>query len=121
MDLEPLIRDTLPLKTGNLYTSWNIDLLYCNLNGSYPSLPSDSNQDLIQRHGDQLLQLREQRKTRKIDHRSESAGIDLDRFRHGSMHEIGRDLYELESKTEIIHSGLLSSAESEPLSPGERF
>lgn len=60
-----MIKDILPAKTGNHYTSWNIDLLYCNLNGSHPSLSNDPNQDLIQRHGEQLLQLRDQKKMRK--------------------------------------------------------
>ncbi|CAF3845624.1 unnamed protein product, partial [Adineta steineri] len=62
VDLEQVIKDTTPPKTGNIYTSWNIDLLYCNLIGSYPSLPNDSSQDLIQRHGTQLLQLKENKK-----------------------------------------------------------
>jgi hypothetical protein len=60
-----LIKEPLPLKSGNIYTSWNIDLLYCNLIGSYPTLLNDPGQDLIQRHGMQLLQLRENKKFRK--------------------------------------------------------
>ena len=48
-----------------IYTPWNIDLLYCNLIGSYPGLSNDLSQDLIQRHGQQLLQLRENKKIRK--------------------------------------------------------
>ncbi|CAM4873794.1 unnamed protein product [Rotaria socialis] len=62
VDLEQLIKETIPPKTKNIYTSWNIDLLYCNLVGAYPPLSSDSSQDLIQRHGTQLLQLRENKK-----------------------------------------------------------
>jgi hypothetical protein len=61
-----LIKETLPPKIGNIYTSWNIDLLYCNLTGSYPSLSNDLSQDLIQRHGTQLLQLRENKKIRRF-------------------------------------------------------
>ncbi|CAF0727305.1 unnamed protein product [Rotaria sordida] len=62
VDLEQLIKETLPPKTRNTYTSWNIDLLYCNLVGSYPLLPNDLSQDLVQRHGTQLLQLKENKK-----------------------------------------------------------
>ncbi|UJR27028.1 hypothetical protein I4U23_008332 [Adineta vaga] len=62
VELEQVIREVLPPKTGNIYTSWNIDLLYCNLIGSYPSLSNDLSQDLIQRHGTQLLQLKENKK-----------------------------------------------------------
>ncbi|CAF2646870.1 unnamed protein product [Rotaria sp. Silwood2] len=61
-DIEQLIKETLPPKTKNIYTPWNTDLLYCNLVGSYPSLSNDLNQDLVQRHGTQLLQLRENKK-----------------------------------------------------------
>ncbi len=60
-----MIKEALPPKIGNIYTSWNIDLLYCNLIGSYPALSNDLSQDLIQRHGMQLLQLRENKKFRK--------------------------------------------------------
>lgn len=59
-----MIKETLPPKTGNTSTPWSIDLLYCNLIGAYPSLSNDSSQDLVQRHGTQLLQLRENKKTR---------------------------------------------------------
>ncbi|CAF3449227.1 unnamed protein product [Rotaria sp. Silwood1] len=62
VDLEQLIKETLPPKTRNTYTSWNIDLLYCNLIGPYPSLSNDLSQDLVQRHGTQLLQLKENKK-----------------------------------------------------------
>jgi hypothetical protein len=66
VDLEQVIKESLPPKTGNVYTSWNIDLLYCNLIGSYPSLSNDLSQDLIQKHGAQLLQLRETKKMRRF-------------------------------------------------------
>ncbi|CAF3840940.1 unnamed protein product [Rotaria magnacalcarata] len=62
VDLEQLIKEAIPPKTKNIYTSWNIDLLYCNLVGTYPPLSNDASQDLIQRHGAQLLQLRENKK-----------------------------------------------------------
>lgn len=65
--MEQIITETLPPKSGNIYTSWNIDLLYCNLIGSYPGLSTDSSEDLIQRHGSQLLQLRENKKIRKMN------------------------------------------------------
>ncbi len=65
VELEKVVKETLPQKTGQSYIAWNIDLLYCNLIGSYPSLSNDSSQDLIQRHGAQLLQLKENRKIRK--------------------------------------------------------
>lgn len=64
VNLEQLIKEVLPPKSGMIYTAWNIDLLYCNLIGSYPALSNDLSQDLIQRHGSQLLQLRETKKIR---------------------------------------------------------
>ncbi|CAF0736616.1 unnamed protein product [Adineta ricciae] len=62
-ELEQVIKETLPPKAGNTSASWSIDLLYCNLIGAYPSLSNDSSQDLVQRHGTQLLRLRENKKT----------------------------------------------------------
>ena len=59
-----MVNETLPPRTKSTYILWNIDLLYCNLTDTYPSLSDDLNQDLVQRHGKQLLRIKENKKIR---------------------------------------------------------
>lgn len=66
VDLEQAIKESIPPKAISASGSWNIELIFCNLSGSHPPLSTDLNQDLIQRHGAQLLQLREHRKHRHL-------------------------------------------------------